>query len=1417
MIKPMAFPAKIFVRIPLLLALLSIPCCLWSSTLLGQTSNPQVLYLDDELTKLLNRKELDAARTLVNRFIASFEQSNRPNDPNLASIQNRIANIYFKSGYYTHADPLYKRALEIREKAFGPEHLDVATSLLNLAGNHAKLRRHELSLPLNIRAVNIREKLLGDEDLDVAYALIKLADNYYWLENYTQAEPLYERALKIREKQLPAEHIDIAWSLVDLAGNCAKLGKYKQSLPLNIRAVNIREKLLGGEDLKVAYALNQLANNHYWLENYAQAEPLYERALKIREKKLPEEHLDVARSLLNLAENHAKLGKHKQSLPLSIRAVNIREKLLGSVNLDVAYALNELANNHNWLKDYAQAEPVYERALDIREKVLGPEHLHVAMSLSNLAYNHIWLGKFDDAERLYERALKIREKLLDPGHLDVAYTLDQLAYCFFRMEKYNQAEPLYERALAIREKALGPEHLNVALSLSNLADNRIWLKKFDEAERLHERALSIRESLLDSDHLDIAYTLERLAGCYRVLEKYSQAESFYMRALGIREKLQGPDHVDTAPILLGIATCYGMKGRHVETERLLQRALKIREGSFGRDHYLTAQVLAGLSNTYDWLGRYGEAIAQMERAFPIIEQNLGKEHIETLQTLRGLGALTRKLGRYSEAEVLFKRALRIHETLHQRVPATNADEYINTLNSLAMLYSHQDRNGDAEPLLKKALSISEKHLAPNHQLTCCILANLGDTYSFLARHAEAKSMLERAKVIRESTLGLDHPDTAHSYYLLGRLNRFLGNYAEAETHYNRSTVVCQKVYGANHPRTTQSLGSSAFLQVAFGKWAKAAKLTDDTHRGNRLHILRTLSSLSTDEQASFLATLSRDQFLAYTLGLTQKFNPEIASLSAGWLANGKAVAHEATAQQAILAKQTKDPKTAGIASDLTAVRARLALLCQLSPSVEELEDYQSNLKSLQSAERQLIHDIGGRLASLNPDETWVEIDDLRKSIQAGSVLIDIARFEVRDFAAENSSPNRWKPARYAAWITPPAGQGDIKIVDLGEAEVIDERVKQVRLSIEASQVIKERGEVLSEEATNQKLADLAALVLEPLLKEIAADTDRLLLSPDANLWLVPWAALPIDRDRYAVEKYELQFLTSARDLIPKSVHASINPRPVIIADPDFDLAPADALAATQQILQSKLSPVGPLAMRSTNSTSVLPKRVERLPFTYAEANAIKPFLERYTSKEPKVFSGRNALEGVFKALVRPRVLVLSTHGFFLEDQQAKPINDNLPGLEKRSIPLSTTGELIENPLLRCGLILAGYNQRDQAGEGDDGVLTGMEIVGTDLHGTELVVLSACQTGVGQINNGEGVAGLRQAFQIAGAKSVVASLWQIPDFETALLINDFFDNLAAGQSKSAALRNAQLSRIQARRDIHEAAHPFFWAAFSVTGQ
>jgi len=365
---------------------------------------------------------------------------------------------------------------------------------------------------------------------------------------------------------------------------------------------------------------------------------------------------------------------------------------------------------------------------------------------------------------------------------------------------------------------------------------------------------------------------------------------------------------------------------------------------------------------------------------------------------------------------------------------------------------------------------------------------------------------------------------------------------------------------------------------------------------------------------------------------------------------------------------------------------------------------------------------------------------VRKALPGDAVLVEIARFGVLDFQAKDRL-KAWQPPHYAAWVIPAAGRGEVQVIDLDEAKPIEDAVAAARKALQPElDLLRSRGEPDAEQQLRKPLQELARLVLQPLLPHIG-QTKRWLISPDAALWLVPWAALPLPAGRYAIEAHPIHYLVTGRDLVNKTAVKATGP-PTAMADPDYDLDPETARTASRRV----------------------PRQAEGEP-----------------SRELL------ALRGSSRSLTRA-------------------VFPRLPG------------GLPENPLLRCGLVLAGANQRQRASgpEDEDGILTGMEIVGTDLRGTELVVLSACETGLGDVRNGEGVAGLRQAFQLAGAQSVLATLWQVPDRDSARLMITFFDNLAAGQSRPAALRNAQLALIKSRRERNGAAHPFFWAAFTFTG-
>jgi CHAT domain-containing protein len=460
------------------------------------------------------------------------------------------------------------------------------------------------------------------------------------------------------------------------------------------------------------------------------------------------------------------------------------------------------------------------------------------------------------------------------------------------------------------------------------------------------------------------------------------------------------------------------------------------------------------------------------------------------------------------------------------------------------------------------------------------------------------------------------------------------------------------------------------------------------------------------------------------------------------------------------------------------------------------DDQQQQVAALEAEQEQLVRELGREGGASSREDRWITADELSENLPAGSVLVNIAGFWPYDFKTQK----RESPI-YVAWVIPAKGQGKVQIIDLGDAVRIDAAVADAREAVaEFASHANALDEAKASAEVEAALEPLANMIWKPLA-EATVGAKELILSPDGALWLAPWAALPIENGKYLLEKFKIRYVTSGRELVDKPLDPVEVGAPVVVADPDFNLSPGkasgDSIAAQSWT-----------ARRSDALGGV----VERLPGTAREAQAITPSLEKIARARPLVYLQERATEQQFKQIRRPRVLVASTHGFFLEDQQFKPQpGEMLGGL------LIESGDAPENPLLRCGLLLAGANRRREAAANvDDGVLTGLEIVGTDLRGTEMVVLSACDTGVGEIRSGEGVAGLRQAFQLAGARSVMASLWQIPDEETVQLVNDYFGYLSEGQTKSEALRSAQLARIADHRERRGAAHPYYWAAFTITG-
>jgi tetratricopeptide (TPR) repeat protein len=647
-------------------------------------------------------------------------------------------------------------------------------------------------------------------------------------------------------------------------------------------------------------------------------------------------------------------------------------------------------------------------------------------------------------------------------------------------------------------------------------------------------------------------------------------------------------------------------GKSKEALVPLKAGLAKAEKELGKDHLSTAMALFWLGRAYDDLEDYAKAEPLYLDSLEILKAKLGKDHLHVAVPLNNLASLYQRMGRYAKAEPLYRRSLGILE-------ARLGEEHhavAQSLNNLARLHAQMGQYAKAEPLYRRSLEIREARLGKDHPDVAASLLDLAAMYLVTGRYAKAEPLYKRAVAIYEARLGKDHPGVAKALNNLATLYSSTRQYDKAEPLYRRSLEILEARLGKDHPDVAGFLDRLASLLEALGRTGEAARLFDRARRVSRRHVSLVLPSLPPAEQAAFLSA-NEHKYLKMALSLTLPHAADraVVERSAEWLLNGKALAEEALAQSALLARDSRDPAAGKLTARLREARADLARLSIAAPAPGQEKARRQRLEELTAQEQELARQLASAGGAASVAADWLDLDRLRKSLPVGGVLIDFARIDVFDFKAP--AGKHWKPARYAARVTPT--KGDVQFIDLGPAAAIDAAVKDVRVALEgANKLIRAKGEPEAEKALREPLAKLSKLVLQPLLPHVGKAT-RWVVSPDGNLWLVPWEILLLPDGKFAVEKHTLSYVVSGRDLATASRFKGKPSRPLVVADPDFDLDSKAARAETQRLLAKR---DGDEETRGLSGLLRLGS-IRRLPNSRAEAAAIARPLATYAKQEPQ--------------------------------------------------------------------------------------------------------------------------------------------------------------------------------------------------------
>jgi CHAT domain-containing protein/Flp pilus assembly protein TadD len=1005
-----------------------------------------------------------------------------------------------------------------------------------------------------------------------------------------------------------------------------------------------------------------------------------------------------------------------------------------SAELEEAERLMERVAELEEQGKYGEATPLAEKALAIREKELGPDHPDVAESLNSLAELYLNQGNLVEAEPLLQRSLAIREKVLRPDHPDAAESLSNLATLYYFQGNYAEAEPLYMRSLAIKEKALGPDHPDVAIGLNNLALLYSDQGNYAEAEPLLQRSLAIVEKALGADHPDVATSLNNLAALYDTQGKYAEAEPLLQRALAIVEKALGPDHPDVATGLSNLAALYKTQGKYAEAEPLYMRSLAIKEKALGPNHPDVAIGLNNLALLYDSQGNYAEAEPLLQRSLAIVEKALGPD--------RPSVALA--------------------------------------LNNLAGLYYFQGNYAEAEPLYIRSLAIREKALGPDHPDVAVSLNGLGNLYYFQGNYAEAETQFQRALAISEKALGPDHPDVALALNNLAELYRHQGNYAEAEPLYQQSLAIFEKALGADHPDVAASLSNLAAFYDATDDIPRAIQFATRALNVEETNIALNLAIGSERRKRDYMETLSGRTNIYISLHLNSApDNLQAARLALTAILQRKGRILDAVSSNLQILRDNLTPENQALLKQLAATRNRIATAVFAKEPPPGID-----IPALQQKAERLETQLAAASAEYRVESQPTTIEAVQQLIPDDAALVELIYYY--PFDSKTAKPeDRFSSPHYAAYILHSVGEP--QWIDLGEAAPIDELAEEFRKAIRQEPLAPGQRPRLTGgiqhftlDQIKEKARALDQLVMQPV-RPLLKNKTHILLSPDSQLNLIPFASLVDRQNRFLVEIYNITYLSSGRDLLKLQLPTPRLQPSLILGNIDFDSA---AGPSTDSIFRGG----------DTRSTDLSLVGFNPLPGTKAEIDAITPLLPNAT-----VLEGGEATEAAVAQAKKPRVLHLATHGFFFPDAKTEPTQ-----LEE---PAPAVGE---NPLLRSGLALAGFNSRDKTSSSLDGVLTALEVTALNLRGTQLVVLSACSTGLGDVANGDGVYGLRRAFTIAGVESQLMSLWKVSDFHTQEMMVGYYQQLKDGMGRSDAMRDIQLEMLK------EYEYPFYWASFIPAG-
>lgn len=1295
----------------------------------------------------------------------------------LINTYQERANTAVAANNYDDAIGWELKVLDIVENSLGKESQEYALILTLIAGYLDAANEPAKGLNLATQALNIITQCANEQD-----------ENYILVAQSTQK--IKEHALgRLNDYRAQAD------SAVNRS-DWAEALRWEQTAGQFIKEAE-------GESTGYALSLNQQSVYNAFQGDYTKAIALVQQAMQVWAKVAGTDTPNYQTMAENLAhyESYRKItvcqakadsaaaaNDYRAAIRWKTQVVDISKATIGTQNNEYIMAVNDLAIYHLSLGEYAEAVRLGEEVLQLQKEVMGEDNQNYATYLENLGEYKAALGEYTAAIELNRKALETRQKVQGDRHPDYAATLTKLSKYYFDTGDARTALQMATQAAEILSATVGKQTADYAGALNELARYNVALANLPEAIRLGKEAVDIQRDVLGEKHPNYARSMSNLAQYYFQSGNYQEAVRLGTEALGIQQELFGDEHPDCATSLNNLAEYYAGQGNYQEAIRLTRKALDIRKKTVGEEHPYYISTINNLANFYFRMGSYPEAIRTGADALQRAEKVLGQNHPNYAMLLSNLGMYYDQTGDYQKAIELHTAALRIRKVaIGEKHPL-----YAQSLINLGNVYFELGNYPEAIRLTEQAATIQKEVLGERHPDYATALNNLGLYYQSQGNDQTAIDCYNRALNIQKEVLGESHPSFAAGLSNLALLSQKVGNDTATVRLLNASLAIQKKNGRENHIDYAKTLSILSGHQLLHGKTSEALnlqkkelKIIENTvgkqhaeyinqlgilavyevllHRPEATALCHEVTRRLTDNVRQTFAYLTNSERTLFWQKNRYWFSPfihqaayafpsdSLAANAYNGLLLSKGLLLNSEIELGTLLAESGDAEVEALYNDLKLLRLQLNKLYE-QPVTERALSTDSLEREAQRLERALVQRskaYGDFTRNLAID--WQQVQQ---------------RLGERDVAVEFASFATGRDSvMYAAYCLR-RGDRSPRMVPLFE----EKQLKAVG-------------------ATHYyDRPDVARLVWQPLAEELE-DADRVYFAPDGELYNIAIESVPHWADSLLVsDHYRFYRLSSTRQLALAQDGQSAD-EAALYGGLRYDTDVATLVNDSRR--RPATTRTADVALFHLADSLNLRAGLQDLPATLTEAEEIETHL-RNAGTHATLYTDTAGTETSFKALSgrRTRLMHIATHGFYWTEREAQAIGDRLAFLNTAG---QTARYVEDKALTRSGLFFAGVNHALEGeplpADVDDGILTAREISTLDLRGLDLVVLSACQTGLGEIT-GDGVFGLQRGFKKAGARTLLMSLWKVDDQATQLLMTRFYANLTAGQSKAESLREAQ---------------------------